>query len=306
MSVMESSIGTVQCSAKEAYGTNYLPARAYQLPESILPTTELDKSGTHERHDCTHGEPKHWLQLTQGSIVTTDLAAPELRPKGRRPLVAFHDTIWDRLLQGSPVGTQRRYFNAMAKYASGAMKHVLDYAHDRLVGTEEMLETRVESGGVSPIFHLFEYAQGVLLPDEVFDNPLVQEIESLGIEFVIIYNDMLSYRKEELEGVTHNLVTSFRLQGKSAQEAFDAVGDMLQSRYARWEFATTNLPSWGGPIDSHVRTYVQGVQNVVIGNLWWSFESGRYFGEHGQEIKRTGKMDVMEFPDYLNLAVKQV
>ncbi|GAW13610.1 hypothetical protein ANO14919_029970 [Xylariales sp. No.14919] len=60
--------------------------------------------------------------------------------------------------------------------------------------------------------------------------------------------------------------------GLGAQEAFDCIGNMLDSRYERWEKAVGMMPSWGEEIDKHARKYVQGVADVVRGNLYWSLE----------------------------------
>ncbi|KAF5846417.1 hypothetical protein GGP41_003797 [Bipolaris sorokiniana] len=54
------------------------------------------------------------------------------------------------------------------------------------------------SVGVAPLYHLVEYAHEIVLPDEVFEHPVIQALERLGADFVILSNDILSYRKEEV------------------------------------------------------------------------------------------------------------
>ena len=82
-------------------------------------------------------------------------------------------------------------------------------------------------------------------------------------------NDMLSYQKEEGEEVPHNLVALLRMSGKSAQEAFDTLGLMLDESFAEWDALVANLPSWGTQLDAPVQEYVQGIGNVVAANLYW-------------------------------------
>lgn len=55
----------------------------------------------------------------------------------------------------------------------------------------------------------------------------------------------------------------------SAQEAFDAAGELLESRYIRWEKAERSVPSWGAKIDKQVRRYIDGIKAVVKANLYW-------------------------------------
>ncbi|TGJ78355.1 hypothetical protein E0Z10_g10414 [Xylaria hypoxylon] len=158
----------------------------------------------------------------------------------------------------------------MADYCAGALMQVEDFSAHKIPPTpEEMLKRRQLSAGVSPLFSLVEYAHALRIPDYVFEHPTIQEIEQLGIEFVLITNDILSYMKEEGESVPHNLVAVARMSGLRAQEAFDYVGNMLNSRYERWEKAVGVIPNWGEDINKHVEKYVRGVADVVRGNLYW-------------------------------------
>ncbi|KAF2963575.1 hypothetical protein GQX73_g9998 [Xylaria multiplex] len=188
----------------------------------------------------------------------------------RLPIVKVHDTVWRRLQRDSSKGIQRRFSKAMADYCAGALMHVEDLSAHKIPPTpDEMLKMRQLSAGVSPLFSLVEYAHALRIPDHVFDHPVIQEIEQLGIDFVLITNDILSYMKEEGESVPHNLVAVARMSGLQAQEAFDYIGNMLNSRYERWEKALGEMPYWGEEINKHAERYVRGVADVVRANLYW-------------------------------------
>ncbi len=45
------------------------------------------------------------------------------------------------------------------------------------------------------------------------------------------------------------------------------------------------LPSWGPDMDRVVNEYVERLAYWIRGHDCWSFESGRYFGTKGPEIK---------------------
>ncbi|KAH7219711.1 isoprenoid synthase domain-containing protein [Fusarium oxysporum] len=165
--------------------------------------------------------------------------------------------------------------------------------------SQEMLDTRRLSSGVTPLYHLIEYAHDIKLPDEVFENPIIQRLELLGADFVLLSNDILSYRKEENDDCPFSMVAACRMTGQSPQEAFDTVGNLLEERYQYWQKAIEQLPSWGPEIDANVARYIQGIQNVVQANITWSFRSGRYFGKQAPEIRRTRMIDVMVNPPYL-------
>jgi len=64
------------------------------------------------------------------------------------------------------------------------------------------------------------------------------------------------------------------------------IADLHKETELKFLEALEALPKWGEPIDSWVRQYCDGVANWVRGNYEWSFESERYFGTKGLEIKR--------------------
>jgi hypothetical protein len=72
----------------------------------------------------------------------------------------------------------------MGSYCSGALKHVNDTSSQRIPTLEEMVMLRRESAGVSPLYHLVVYAHDLKVPEEVFDDPSIQELETLGIDMV--------------------------------------------------------------------------------------------------------------------------
>ncbi|GAW13611.1 hypothetical protein ANO14919_029980 [Xylariales sp. No.14919] len=91
------------------------------------------------------------------------------------------------IVKGSSNGVQRRFSQAMADYCAGALMHVEDFsAHKAPPTPEEMLKMRQLSAGVSPLFPLVEYAHALQIPDYVFEHPTIQEIEQLGIDFVLM------------------------------------------------------------------------------------------------------------------------
>lgn len=51
------------------------------------------------------------------------------------------------------------------------------------------------------------------------------------------------------------------------------------------------LPSWGPDIDRKVQIYVDGIAQNIRGVDDWTFESHRYFGPRGPEIKVTRIMN---------------
>lgn len=65
--------------------------------------------------------------------------------------------------------------------------------------------------------------------------------------------------------------------------------DHLGQRYHRLRDAffdhMHDIPSWSPEIDADVKEYLVEMGRWVTGNMYWSFESERYFGPHGLEIR---------------------
>ncbi|KAL9487903.1 hypothetical protein ACSS6W_000180 [Trichoderma asperelloides] len=181
----------------------------------------------------------------------------------RLRIVQAHDKV-------APTGVRKRFALAMQGYCQGALIQIDNHFASKTPSLEEIVLIRRKSAGCKPLYHLVEYAHDLRVPDEVFDNPVIQELECLGMDMVAISNDILSYRKEQAEGVPHNMVTVCCASGMSLQKAFNTVGKLLEQRYQRWDKAEASLPSWGKEADLQVRKYIEGIKCVVKANLNWS------------------------------------
>ncbi|KAK7441150.1 hypothetical protein Landi51_10353 [Colletotrichum acutatum] len=100
-------------------------------------------------------------------------------------------------------------------------------------------------------------------------------------------NDILSYRKDLEQGVQHNLIALLKSQGHSTQEAIDEIGDMIDECYRDWYLALSKMPICGEKVDQEVIRYLDGCRDVALGNLHWSYESGRYLGDEGALVRQT-------------------
>ncbi len=101
--------------------------------------------------------------------------------------------------------------------------------------------------------------------------------------------DIVSYNKEQASGDgEHNLITVIMKEHHlTVQEAIDWAGKLHASTVARFNQLYREVPRWGGPVDLDVQRLIDGIARWESGNLHWSFESGRYFGKRGLEVKET-------------------
>jgi len=101
------------------------------------------------------------------------------------------------------------------------------------------------------------------------------------------FQDLFSYDREQVKGDTHSMIViMMQHHGMTLQEAVDFVGDLCKKSIDRFIEGRARLPSWGPEIDAQVQVYVQGLADWISGSLHWSFDSERYFGKKGGQIKK--------------------
>lgn len=89
------------------------------------------------------------------------------------------------------------------------------------------------------------------------------------------------------------IVVMMRQEGLDLQSAVDFVGDLCKQSIDRFIEQRAHLPSWGPDIDQQVEKYVGGLADWIVGSLHWSFESERYFGKSGLDVKKTRVVELL-------------
>jgi Terpene synthase family 2, C-terminal metal binding len=106
--------------------------------------------------------------------------------------------------------------------------------------------------------------------------------------------DIFSYNVEQSKGDTHNMIpVVMHQEGLDIQAAVDFVGDMCKSAIDRFIEEQNYLPSWGPKIDRDLAVYIQGLADWIVGSLHWSFETERYFGTTGRQIKSSRVINLL-------------
>ncbi|RAK94265.1 terpene synthase metal binding domain protein [Aspergillus costaricaensis CBS 115574] len=211
------------------------------------------------------------------------------------PLVVAFKSIWDRLSDSNcSAGTLRRFARSMQDYSEACIQQVImqsRFQGSETLSVDEFIAMRRGSIATTPLFALFEYAYGLNIPDEVFECSSIKELERVSTEVTVIQNDIVSYRKEQLLDENSNLIKIYLRDGFSVQAAFDEAGKLLATCYRDWYLALADLPSWGEDVDAQVQTYIEGLQNVVLANIHWSFRAERYWKSNA-EIQKDRTIEV--------------
>ncbi|KAI8624673.1 Presilphiperfolan-8-beta-ol synthase [Xylariaceae sp. FL1651] len=203
------------------------------------------------------------------------------------PIRHVFQTTWKRLQKRAGPEQQERWIKNHKDYFTGLIRQVEIQKTQKKLSVDEYIDFRRQSIGAMPSCSLVEYACGIDISQSVLDHPSIVECEKISADLVFLVNDVLSLRKDLEYDVEHNLIILLKKQGLSDQEAVERIGDMLDDCYRRWYRALAEMPIWGEEIDRQVLKYVDGCRNIALGNLYWSYKSGRYLKEEGPEVRAT-------------------
>ncbi|KAK8001560.1 Presilphiperfolan-8-beta-ol synthase [Apiospora marii] len=183
-------------------------------------------------------------------------------------------------------------YRTFQKYMLGVLAQVNSRKMELdTITVDEFMAFRRSTVAAMPCMALVEYALGIEVPEEVINHPSLKACQEVSVDLVAIHNDILSYKKDILSGEDLSIINILRSQGWSLQDAVDETGRMLDGCYQRWYEALMKMPSWGSKTDRIVYSYLEGIRNIALGCLLWSFWTERYFNrEEGRLVRETRKM----------------
>eukprot|EP00753_Platysulcus_tardus_P013398 PLAT3672.1.p1 GENE.PLAT3672.1~~PLAT3672.1.p1 ORF type:complete len:412 (-),score=-36.47 PLAT3672.1:340-1575(-) len=195
---------------------------------------------------------------------------------------------WARCIQDAGPGVQARFKESLSFFFEAVHKQAQDRDAGIIPDLESYIDVRRDTSGCKPVFDLMEYALGIDLPDYVVEHPVIKALNQGTNDLVTWSNDIFSYNVEQSRGDTHNMVVILmQYHGHTLQSAIDYVGDLCRQTINTFIENKSKVPSWGPEVDKDVAGYVQGLQEWIVGSLHWSFQTKRYFGDNGAEVKRT-------------------
>lgn len=100
---------------------------------------------------------------------------------------------------------------------------------------------------------------------------------------------MHSYGLERARGLDgHNVVTSIMYEHQlDLQGALHWLAGYAEDNIAKFLSEKERLPSWGPAVDLSVQEFVDRLGRCVRGYDAWSYETNRYYGSHGLQIRQT-------------------
>ncbi|KXN81236.1 Delta(6)-protoilludene synthase [Leucoagaricus sp. SymC.cos] len=227
------------------------------------------------------------------NIVDDAFRNPEKpRPEREHCLGAIARDFWNRarsiVAPNDPC--LKHFINDWEGFSRNGVQEAEDRMYQKSRGFFDYLPIRRHTSGSYPTLALCEF--GLNLPEEVYNHPIFVVLRDQAAELIALINDVYSLAMERSRGLNwHNsVVLVMREQNVSLPEAMDWILKYGQKVVRSFNANVEALPSWGPDVDKRVALYVQGIAQNIRGVDDWTFESHRYFGPKGLDIKLTRTM----------------
>jgi len=201
--------------------------------------------------------------------------------------------VYKRMLLTASPGTHGAIMKAMESWLQSSVQQTLDRT-GALPTVNDFIVSRRDNSGLKSLFSLIRYAYKLDVPDEVMAHPAIVAMEEAANDFKTWCNDILSYNIEQSKGQNINMVTVVMHQDNlDVQAAVDFVWAKCKDAHERFIENKKKLPSWDEKTDKDVTVYVDGLMDWMVGNVHWSYQSERYFGKSGSEVKETRVVKIL-------------
>ncbi|KAG6828506.1 hypothetical protein H0H87_001762 [Tephrocybe sp. NHM501043] len=199
-----------------------------------------------------------------------------------------------RLLKCTSETVGQRLVESYEQYLASVITEAKNHTKRHTGSVNDYLITRRNNVAVKPIYVILHSQLG--LPNEFFNDPVVQRLTQASIDMILICNDIYSYNVEQSCGTDgNNLVTVVMNQENLAvKEAMKWISNYFAERKQDFLSDIPRVPSFGDSHSDSVRRYIDSLGISVIANDCWCFETQRYFGVSGLEIQRTRKVALLD------------
>ncbi len=202
---------------------------------------------------------------------------------GHPAAAAFADVL-RRLKPEMPVPLYRRYRDEWLRWFESVSHEGDLQSRGQVLTFEPFLELRSINSAMLPCIVYAEHLYDLDLGDLIAADPELRLAIQATNEYVLVSNDIYSYRKEHAAGVTLNAMASLRwAHGLTAQDAVHFLASRLKALDDRRSRLCETLRHRhaGRPDADRFERYLASFGAMCAGQLRWHLEQPRYSGGEG-------------------------
>lgn len=193
--------------------------------------------------------------------------------------------LWRRTAGPMSESARARFRGAVEQMTASWLWELANQIQNRVPDPVDYVEMRRATFGSQMTAGLARLRLASLVPLEMFENRVMQQLENAAQDYAAFTNDLFSYQKEiQYEDELHNLVFVLeRFLGTDRFSARDIVADLMTERMCQFEhIVAVDLPAMcdehqlSDEVRQQLSRYADGLKDWMSGILHWHATCERY------------------------------
>ncbi|KAH7320525.1 isoprenoid synthase domain-containing protein [Rhizoctonia solani] len=192
-----------------------------------------------------------------------------------------------RMMQDAPPLVIQRFVTGLEEHTHAHFQE--KYNRSTIPSPEEYIKLRRGTSGMNLRKAMFQYAQGLDLPDQVVDHQSVSELTDTGMDIFNLANDIYSVTRVVQGAHQLNILSVIMYHSDlDLQGSIDFADQLIRKRLEKYIDIKAKLPSFGPGLDEQVVQYIQNIEYAILGFVEWAFITPHYFGNQAESARKTG------------------
>lgn len=219
---------------------------------------------------------------------------PELFTQSRRPV---HDLLLERsgdlgrleqgmasllgeLTRARSSAWLARLCDELEQWTSAVAYEVeFDGAHrdvERFPSFGRQLELRISTSGAYVLNCLAEHAQGLEIPDFLYDHPTCRRMQYLSGRLVAIDHAVFALARDATDDRTNLVAALMTARGLGPDAAMLELAALHEATVAEFDRLAEEMESWADAEELGLEGWVRGVRQCCVGLARWTAQSPRF------------------------------
>ncbi|KAI0795862.1 isoprenoid synthase domain-containing protein [Abortiporus biennis] len=210
------------------------------------------------------------------------------------PYDEVFDEIWSALCRETSPEWQNKFRQDLASFRTNRDVVLQGNANSTTLEVTAYETMRKDSSGVRLLLDLLEYVEGFRFPEDVVNNPTFSEIRECALDTVSDVLDLANYNRQQAVNDNHNIIPVLISHSENVavlERAVFVVRGRIENSLRTFEKLEKDLSSlkFGSAImEEDIHSYIKGLRSFMVGFVHWVYETERYFGSNGEDVKILG------------------
>ncbi|CAE6478721.1 unnamed protein product [Rhizoctonia solani] len=195
---------------------------------------------------------------------------------------AMIQSCFQQMMQDAPPLVIQRFVTGLEEHTHARFQE--KYNQSTIPSPEEYIKLRRA---------MFQYAQGLDLPDQVVDHQSVSELTNTGMDIFNLANDIYSLTRVAQGAHQLNILSVVMHHNNlDLQGSINFADQLIQKRLEKYMDIKAKLPLFGPGLDEQVVQYTQSIEYAILGLVEWAFITPHYFGNQAESARKTGVVNL--------------